>query len=100
MADDGEDGAGVEQHVRRNAAGVRTLLRVVDILAAELKTPGVRVNAVVPAIIDTPENRKSLPAKLIEKAVAPAEIAAVIADLCSDAAQAVTGTAIPVYGRY
>src|SRR5260370_13781255 len=69
-------------------------------LAAELKASGVRVNVVVPAIIDTPANRQMLPAKLMQKAVAPAEIAAVIAYLCSDAAAALTCAAIPVYGKY
>jgi NAD(P)-dependent dehydrogenase (short-subunit alcohol dehydrogenase family) len=77
--------------------GVITLTAV---LAAELKASGVRVNAIVPAIIDTPANRQTLPEKLMQKAVAPAEIAAVIAYLCSDAAHAVTGVAIPVYGKY
>jgi NAD(P)-dependent dehydrogenase (short-subunit alcohol dehydrogenase family) len=78
-------------------AGVITLTKV---LAAELKTSGLRVNVVVPAIIDTPANRQSLPEKLMQKAVAPAEIAAVIAYLCSDAAVAITGAAIPVYGKF
>ena len=78
-------------------AGVITLT---EVLAAELKASGVRVNVVVPAIIDTAANRQALPEKLMQKAVAPTEIAAVIAYLCSDAAVAITGTAIPVYGKY
>jgi NAD(P)-dependent dehydrogenase (short-subunit alcohol dehydrogenase family) len=76
------------------------VIKLTEVLAAELKTSRVRVNVVVPAVIDTPANRQALPEKLMQKAVAPAEIAAVIAYLCSDAALAISGAAIPVYGRF
>lgn len=76
------------------------VIKLTEVLAAELKASGVRVNVIVPAIIDTAVNRQVLPEKLMQKAVAPAEIAAVIAYLCSDTALAITGATIPVYGKY
>jgi NAD(P)-dependent dehydrogenase (short-subunit alcohol dehydrogenase family) len=68
-------------------------------LAAEYRGDGIRANAVLPSVIDTPANRASMPKADHSKWVAPAEIAGVIAHLLSDDAAPTSGAAVPVYGR-
>ena len=60
---------------------------------------GVRANAVLPSVIDTPANRAAMPNSDHSKWVPPAQIGAVIEFLVSDRSEATSGAAIPVYGR-
>jgi NAD(P)-dependent dehydrogenase (short-subunit alcohol dehydrogenase family) len=75
------------------------VLRLTESLAAEVKAKGLRVNAVLPSTIDTPQNRAAMPGADTSKWVPPDAIADVIVFLASDAARAVTGVALPVFGR-
>ncbi len=68
-------------------------------VAAEYKQDGIRCNAIMPSVIDTPANRESMPDAKHERWVKPAEIAGVIAWLLSDDSTPTSGAAIPVYGR-
>lgn len=81
------------------AASKSAVARLTEALAAELKDEGIRVNAVLPSIIDTPANRKDMPEADFAKWVTVEELAEVISFLLSDRATAVTGAAIPVTGR-
>ncbi len=68
-------------------------------VAAEYKQDGIRCNAILPSVIDTPANRASMPDAKHERWVKPAEIAGVVAHLLSDDSRPTSGAAIPVYGR-
>jgi NAD(P)-dependent dehydrogenase (short-subunit alcohol dehydrogenase family) len=68
-------------------------------VAVEYRDEGVRCNALLPSVIDTPANRAAMPNADWTKWVAPAQLAATIAFLASDAGAATSGAAIPVYGR-
>jgi NAD(P)-dependent dehydrogenase (short-subunit alcohol dehydrogenase family) len=68
-------------------------------VAVEYAADGVRCNAILPSVIDTPGNRASMPDADHERWVKPAEIAGTIAYLLSDDASPVSGAEVPVYGR-
>lgn len=70
--------------------------RLTEALAEELRASGVRVNAVLPSIIDTPTNRRDMPDADTSAWVAPEELAKVILFLASADASAVNGVLLPV----
>ena len=75
------------------------VVRLVEAAAAEGREQGVRVNCIMPSIIDTPTNRAALPGAEHDRWPKPSELAAVLAFLVSDDAVLISGAAIPVYGR-
>ena len=81
------------------AASKSAVHRLTESLAEELKSTSVTVNAVLPSILDTPQNRKDMPNADPAKWVAPSDLAAVILFLASPASRAVTGALVPVTGR-
>jgi NAD(P)-dependent dehydrogenase (short-subunit alcohol dehydrogenase family) len=75
------------------------VLAFVDALHAEYRKEGIRANAIMPSIIDTPANRASQPDADFDTWVKPEEIARVIGHLCSPDTEVTSGGHIPVYGR-
>ena len=87
--------AGAASYVTAKAA----VLAFVQALDADYRKEGIRANAVLPSVIDTPANRAATPHADFSEWVQPAEIARVIRFLVSDDASVTSGGAIPVYGR-
>ncbi len=89
-----DHGAGAAAYAASKAAAVAMM----DSLAADVKGTGVRVNSILPSIIDTEANRKAMPGADFTQWPKPDDIAKVILFLCSGDARVVHGAAIPVYG--
>jgi NAD(P)-dependent dehydrogenase (short-subunit alcohol dehydrogenase family) len=79
--------------------GKAALLAFVQALDAEYKQDGIRANAILPSVIDTPANRSSQPDADYSKWVDPSDIAKVVRFLLSEESKTITGAAVPVYGR-
>src|SRR6476469_7962005 len=75
------------------------VLSFVQTLDAEYRQDGIRANAVLPSVIDTPANRSSQPDADHSKWVRPEEIAKVIRFLISAESAPMSGAAVPVYGK-
>ena len=86
--------AGAAAYAASKAAAVAML----DGLAAEVKGTGVRVNTILPSIIDTEPNRQAMPKADFAKWPKPSDIARVILFLSSEDAKVIHGAAIPVFG--
>jgi NAD(P)-dependent dehydrogenase (short-subunit alcohol dehydrogenase family) len=80
------------------AASKAAALAMIDSLAADTRGTGVRVNSILPSIIDTEANRTAMPKADFATWPKPEEIARVILFLCSEEARVIHGAAIPVYG--
>lgn len=81
------------------AASKAGVAKLTESLAEEVKLQGVTVNAILPSIIDTPQNRHDMPDADFDRWVKPQNIADTISFLLSDKANAITGALIPVSGR-
>jgi NAD(P)-dependent dehydrogenase (short-subunit alcohol dehydrogenase family) len=87
--------AGAAPYIVAKAA----VLSFIQTLDVEYRQDGVRANAVLPSVIDTPANRAGQPDADYSKWVPPEQIAKVIRFLVSDDSAPTSGAAIPVYGR-
>src|SRR5438105_7560946 len=86
---------GASAYVTAKAA----VLAFVKALDADYGADGIRCNAILPSVIDTPANRAAEPDADFSKWVQPADIAKVIRFLVSDDSAPTSGAAVPVYGR-
>ena len=90
-----ELGGGMVPYTASKAA----VAAITQSLAAEVAGTGVLVNAVVPSIMDTPANRKSMPDADHSKWPKVEEVAATIEFLASPENAVTRGALVPVYGR-
>jgi NAD(P)-dependent dehydrogenase (short-subunit alcohol dehydrogenase family) len=87
--------AGAAGYISSKAA----VLALVGALDAEYRSDGVRCNAILPSVIDTPANRTAMPDADHSKWVPPEQIAKVVRFLVSEESAPTSGAAVPVYGR-
>jgi NAD(P)-dependent dehydrogenase (short-subunit alcohol dehydrogenase family) len=94
-------GAAARGHAGMGAytASKAAVERFSEALADELKDQNITVNTILPGTIDTAANRAAMPQADTARWVPADAVADVIAFLASDAARAVTGAAIRVFGR-
>jgi NAD(P)-dependent dehydrogenase (short-subunit alcohol dehydrogenase family) len=77
-------------------AAVLAFVRALD---ADYAKDGIRSNAILPSVIDTPANRAATPDADFSKWVQPDDIGRVVRFLVSEESAPTSGAAVPVYGK-
>ena len=90
---------GGEANAAAYSVSKTAVVRLTESMAAELKDKNINVNCVMPGMIDTPQNRQAMPTSDFSQWVAPEALTDVIMFLASDAARAIHGAALPVFGK-
>jgi len=80
------------------SASKAALVSLIRTIALENVDHGISANTVLPATMDTPANRAAMPDADHSRWVRPADVAALLVHLASDAGAAINGEAIGVYG--
>jgi NAD(P)-dependent dehydrogenase (short-subunit alcohol dehydrogenase family) len=80
------------------SASKAALVALIRTIALENKDRNISANTVLPGTMDTPANRAADPQTDPSQWVQPAQVAALLVHLASDAGAQVTGAAIPIYG--
>ncbi len=80
-------------------ASKAAVIALTESLAEEHRDTGIRVNCILPGTLDTPQNRAALPDADYRCWVSPEALSDVVLFLISEAARAIQGASIPVYGR-
>jgi NAD(P)-dependent dehydrogenase (short-subunit alcohol dehydrogenase family) len=71
-------------------------MRLTESLADELRDDRIRVYAVLPTTIDTPQNRQAMPEADTSRWVKPSEVAEAMIFPLSDPGSGITGALLPV----
>lgn len=81
------------------AASKAAVVNLTQALAAEEREHNITANVLLPGTIDTPANRQAMPKADFSKWVTSGQLAGAMLFLCSPAADAISGAAIPIYNR-
>ena len=81
------------------AASKAAAQRIIESMALELHEHNIRINGVMPSIIDTAPNRDAMPNADFSKWVTPEQIADAMIFLTSDASSSISGDSLAVYHK-
>ena len=88
-----------QAHMGPYCASKAAVIPLTETLAAEHKCDNINVNCILPGTIDTTQNREAMPDADHSRWVSTTDLANVILFLSSDKARAITGAAVPVFGK-